>query len=525
MGIKRLDDFNHEVEVTKEVLASMPVNNAKNVTLYKNKVKELKSEYSSYRDQLFNEMKLRSSKYLSIKPNPRTEKVKNELKDYRDLSLYNPLNTPFEKMGFDILLYSLTHFYKNDLASVNNDIKEAFAKFRMVGINLTDKDFIYSTYAKKYIKELLKDDDLERMKDIFEDLHWKCPNVILHIEVCLRILFNKNVKAFEKFLDEAKKDVLGSGLSYDDYLIKRNNLAQELVELENYDQCVLVNKFMNGELMLNDYSKLNVDKSYARFLGENVDISNAGSKLNDFKNLYYNLEEYRNYLKYSYVLEDVKVKYAECSSHVGQTAKITKEINSMIDELVKISSDIENGNTKGFLFFKKKIDIEQFLLKLDEKVRLLDEKFEEYDKEFVLEKMNEHITETSSVYDVLSFCLAFKGYLRECIKNHEDGIDFKKIKSIIKDFESFLLNPNLTILKNIKFSSNDDLALVVTDHYKMLNININKDELTLEGIEDILKSLNVIIINSSLENCDMSINIILDLFECKKLIEMYEKTI
>ena len=40
MAIKRLDDFNHEVEVTKEVLSSMPINNAKNVALYKNKISE-----------------------------------------------------------------------------------------------------------------------------------------------------------------------------------------------------------------------------------------------------------------------------------------------------------------------------------------------------------------------------------------------------------------------------------------------------------------------------------------------------
>ena len=101
----------------------------------------------------------------------------------------------------------------------------------------------------------------------------------------------------------------------------------------------------------------------------------------------------------------------------------------------------------------------------------------------------------------------------------------EEVKSIIKEYESFMLNPNLTILKNIKFSSNDDLSLVVTDHYKMLNINIDKDQLTAEGIEDIIKSLNIIIINNSLENCELSINIILELFESKKLIEMYEKTI
>ena len=57
MGIKRLEDFNHDVEVAKEVLSSMPINNAKNLTLYLKKVAELKDEYSEYRNELFKEIK------------------------------------------------------------------------------------------------------------------------------------------------------------------------------------------------------------------------------------------------------------------------------------------------------------------------------------------------------------------------------------------------------------------------------------------------------------------------------------
>ena len=34
MGVKKLEDFNHDIEVAKEVLSSMPINNAKNLALY-----------------------------------------------------------------------------------------------------------------------------------------------------------------------------------------------------------------------------------------------------------------------------------------------------------------------------------------------------------------------------------------------------------------------------------------------------------------------------------------------------------
>ena len=525
MAIKSLENFNQDIEVAKEVLASMPINNAKNLSLYKSKIAELKTEYVNDRKELFNEIKRRSAKYLEMKPNSRIERVKKELLDYKDLGLYNPINTPFEKLGFDTLLYSLTHYYKNDLASVNADIKEAFAKFRAAGIVLTEKDFIYSDYAKTYIKELLKDDDEERIKDVFEDLHWKCPDVISHVETSIRILFDKNIKVFEKYVDEQQKEILGGNLTAADYALRRTNLAKELYELENYDDAVIVNKFMNGELILNEYTKVNVDKCFKKFLGENVNIGDAKSRVEDFKSLAFNLVEYKSYLNFAYVLDDFKVKYAERAGHVGECAKITKEINAIINDLVKITADINSGTTKGFLFFKKKVDTEKLYLEINQKVKDLDLKYEEYDKAFIYEKMNECITDTSSIYDVLNFAFSFKGYLRQCIKSKDDTVDIKVVKRTVNDFEKFLYNPNLNILKNIPFSVDTDLSVVLLDHYKLMNIELDLDELNVDGIDSLVKMLDIIINTHYLEAMGLDIEFINELFESKKLIEAYDKTI
>lgn len=522
MGIKRLEDFNHDVEVAKEVLSSMPINNAKNLNLYKAKVKEYKDEYSAYRDTVYREMKNRCNQYLSFKPSERVNLIKGELLGYKDLGLFNPINTPFEKMGFDTLLYSLTHYYKNDLAAVNADIKEALSKFELVGITLTENDFVYSNYARKYMKELLVNDDLERMKDIFEDLHWKCPDVISHIETSLRILFNKNIKVFERYIENRKKEVILDNLTYEDYVNKRGNLAKELYDLENYETDVIVGKFMDGKLMFNDYTTINISKCYSKFLGDNCDVNKGKSKLPDFKNLLYNLREYEYYLKYSYVLDDMKVKYADKANHQGETAKLSKEINALVDDLARLTDEINQGTSKGFWIFKKKIDIESHYLSINEKVKELDNKYEEYDNAMFMERINTYITSTSTVYDVFRFAYSFKGYLRNCIKNHEDNVDINQIKETVKDFEIFLMDPNLNVLKNIVFSVDNDLAVIIMDHYKMLEINVKSDELTRDGIAELKKALEIIINNQYLENSGYTINFMSDLFECKKMIELYK---
>lgn len=523
MGIKRLEDFNHDVEVHKNVLSSMPINNAKNLKLYKEKVQELKEEYSVYRDQLYAEIELRSKKYLSMKPSNKIEQINKELLGFKELALFNPINTPFEKLGLDNILYSLNHYFKNDLEVVNNDIKRVFEIFRAAGIELTSNDFAYSNYAKKYIFELQSDDDLERMKDIFEDIHWKCPDVILHIAISIRILFNKNIKKFEEYLKLRQKDVIDTDLGYEGYLIKQENLSKELIFLQNYDDAAIVSKFMNGELILNDYSKINVDKSYSKFLGDNVELSIAKKKIKDFENLLSNLDEYKNYLKYTYILEDVKKKYAERTTHLGATEKIQKEISALEGELVKLASDINSGTTKGFWIFKKKVEVEQLGLTLNEKIKELDKKYDEYDDEFIYEMMNKHLSETSSVYDVFKFVLSYKGYLRKCIKSLDENVTINFVKQNVKEFEKFLNNPTLNVLKNVKFLTDTDVAVVIADHYKLLNIDIDREDIEEENIDTMMKNLNIIINNYYLENTGLDIDFILELFESKKIVEKKEK--
>ena len=522
MAVKKLDDFLHDIDVAKEVLSSMPVNNAKNLAAYKKKVAEYQEEYGEYRNELFNEIKKRSTPYLNYKPSDRTALVKKELENYKDLALFNPVNTPFEKMGFDTLLYSLTHYYKNDLESVNRDIKAVLAKFEEVGIYLTENDFVYSNYARRYVKELLADDNLERMKDIFEDLHWKCPDVILHVEISFRIIFDKNVKVFEKYIEDKKKEIILDNLSYDDYVIRRDNLAKELYELENFDTAVIINKFMNGELMMGEYSVVNVGKSYNRFLGDNIEISKAREKSEDLKTLLYNLEEYKNYMKFSYIIDDVKAKYAERANHQGESGKIAKEISAIVADLAKITSSINTGSKGGFLFFKKKVDVDDSYLQVNNKIKELDAKYDEYDNAIIYDKLNQYINDTSSIYDVLSFALGYKGYLRTCIKSLDEDTDINVIKETVKNLEDFLGNPNVTVIKNIAFGSETNVGEVIVDHHKLLNINISENEIsTVDDIEAITNSLKVIINDYYLNNAGLNIDFISNLFEAKKIMETY----
>ena len=67
--------------------------------------------------------------------------------------------------------------------------------FNLIGVNLTEKDFSYTTYTKEYIKNLLiyqSDLSNQKLKNSFNTIYWQCPNLIMQIELNIRYLYLTN---------------------------------------------------------------------------------------------------------------------------------------------------------------------------------------------------------------------------------------------------------------------------------------------------------------------------------------------
>ena len=522
MKIKKMEDFVHDVEVTKEVLSSMPINNQKNLKAYKVKVSKVKEEYIDLKNELYQEIKKRSNKYLNISPNERIATLEKELEGLKDLSLFNPLNTPFEKLEINNALYRLNHFFKNDLEKVNKDIKYIIDLFTNVGVDITSDAFVYSYYAREYIKELLLDDSLDRMKYIFEELHWKCPDVIMHVSMNIRLLYNKHKSKFEEYIAKKKKEVFVDSLSYEDMVIKRDNILKELYDLKHYDKYSIVNGFMNSELILNDYSVVNVDKCYAKYFADNITSAEKKNAIGDLKNLLANVQEYNNFLKYTFILDDIKKKYSDKANHVGEVTTITKEIDTLASDLIKINNEINNGSSKGFWIFKKKVDVEKLYVDLNTKMKELNDKFDQYDASLVYEEMNKSLTDTSSIYEVFQFALSFKTYLRNCIKASKEESSIDIVKQLVGEFDEFISSNNVNVIRNSKFNYDNDLAEVISDHYQLLNIKITKDLLDEGNLESLIKDLKILINSYYLEDMGLNIDLINNLFDSKKIVSKDE---
>ena len=88
-----------------------------------------------------------------------------------------------------------------------------------------------------FLEEMKKGDcNSGRVKDLFEQIYWKCPDIIIHIELNFRSLYLKNEKKIDKYYEDAKKQITKElGLTEKEALQRYESLQNQLIETKNKD--------------------------------------------------------------------------------------------------------------------------------------------------------------------------------------------------------------------------------------------------------------------------------------------------
>ena len=74
------EEILEKIVASKEILSTMPKNNPKNVEIFKDKLEELEKEYTTYQDEVSNELKKRYEKAVKKTENTEIEIYRQELK-------------------------------------------------------------------------------------------------------------------------------------------------------------------------------------------------------------------------------------------------------------------------------------------------------------------------------------------------------------------------------------------------------------------------------------------------------------
>lgn len=477
------EEYLSNIESHKAVLSALPQNNTKNIKAYQEKISSLLEEYSRDMTLLEEEISKRNKYYLSSSLNeeiPLTEAAIKELK--QQIPLINPYNSPYEKSGLDIILYELGHYYTIDLDAVNDNIATAIKIFQEAGINLTTESFNYSYYTKEYLKKFLsldskKETYQEELKQSFESIYWKCPDIINHITLNFKYLYYLNEKKFITYYETKETELSQKNIltTYKDLLIKRDNLITD-------SRYLLLERFLNNELSPNDYNKAKISKLTEELITEE-DYQEA-----DIINLNHTLKEYSLYMSLEYLVSDIKTLLGDKSKYKGIYQKKHKEISKKEKELFKENNKIikllTKNNPKKVAYYNNLVNNNIIILK---------NMYEELEKNYFLEKLatlNDDIT----ILDILILASSNYNYLIELYKKLT-----KDPSTELSNLMNLITYPYINLLNNIWLKDEKDLSLIIIDKYNLYGFKLTKEMLSPDNIESLIANLNQLIISNSLK--------------------------
>ena len=511
--VKIVDD---QIENNKEVISLMPKKGVKKIREYKLKLQELIDGYSKINESLVKEIKLRYDKIINIQENPKLAELESELTELQNFSYESNLKTTFEKMNLDKLIYDINGYYKKDLKTTNQNILDCIKSFKEAGIEITSEDFNISEYVNEYITVLLQENNAnsERVRKKFEDIYWKCSELIYHIYVNIRYLYDQNEKKLEKFYTLRTNEINEQLKSkYKDLKEKRTLLLEEYETLKNRDAKNILIRFQNLTLSINDYQESNFNDIYTKMLKnyEKLGENEKEAANRNIVKLNSNLLEYKKYLEYKFINDEIismkdeidKQKQNETEKQKDNKKKRTKtkpqseiekeKINKLYSEVIKLNNEISNKN-KNKIFFKalSSMELKNKILQRDNKIMEIKKTYAVLDEIEFKNRIENNIYGFSKISEVLAFGSYNYGVLAKILIKNNNEITDKEIATKIMEIRNFIKQYNFSVINNINIEDKKDIAIIIKDKYELTGLNVTKDDFQEDNLDDLIRRTEII---------------------------------
>lgn len=457
-----MNDYLNKLQAYKDMLASLPQNNIKNKKIYHENIKSIYDKEIIVLNDIHDEIKKRITSYLNVKENTEISTLNKNINDIKqNLIITNNYASSYEKSGLDILLYNLTHYYKTDLSDIFETIEKVNDIFKSVNIILTAKDFNYSYYSNVFMNIYLN--NKSSLEEKFDELYWKCPDIITHLALNYKYLYYQNIKIFEDHYNKINIDNIIS--SYQNFISKKDELIIQ-------DKYLLLNDLLNGNKNIKDYEK--VPSIINDLFTENL-------QENQYLDLYNSLIEYKEYNECLPIIKDIKESKTNSKNlSISIRKNIIKNEKKLFKENKKIIYSINKANSKKIQYYNNLIN---------NNINLLKDMYEEYENALFLTKVN-LLKEEDTIYNILLLACSNYNYLIEFTK--KNNIDFNYIYNILIHI---VYSPYNNLINNLFIKDEKDLSLIIIDKYNLYGGKLNKEMLTKDNIDNLINNLKLVIDN------------------------------
>ena len=334
--------------------------------------------------------------------------------------------------------------------------------------------------------------------------------MVSHLYVNVRYIYDKYENQIDRFYNDKAQEILRNlSLSVEGITEKKEELIKQRNQIEETDNKNILDKFYTGSLNINDYKEDNYKKIYLELTGKDVtnlsDIEKNEMDENIDK-LNTNLTEYAKYLEYKFLVEQVLqtrqelLKSAEANKDKkDKKAKKTQyeilkeQVKNLQAEIFKLNAKIEKPN-RGFFERKKAEEKKDSISILQRNNLVLDLKkaYMQLDDEMINQNILQNLDETSSLFDVLKFASSYYGYMAKAMIKHNEDITDKEIGENAKKIRDFINFSKFTVINHVNISDTKELSIIIKDKYKLLGMQISKENFEEDSIEDLIRKVKII---------------------------------
>ena len=493
------DKLEKDINLTEEVLNGLPVNNDKNK---RKLIEEIDKEIGNYQkrlDEIVSECKRRLSGYENISYEEVSDNKKTISTLKNILKYTNNLSTSYEKLDLDKIIYQLSHYQDDDLINNNRKILMAINTFKASSIVLTHKDFNYTNFVYEYM-EMFFDGNLNisRIKDVFDNIYWRCPNIMLQIELNFRYLYIKNKKKMDAYFDSFSKKVLSRFVNGEESIVKDYNYLrckdEGFISKNN-----LILDFYDQKMDIDEYTDDVIGNIKSKFFKDDFDNMETVYELLDC------VQEYKEYLKFSSIIDKIKELYND-NIEKDYLNKSIKKIDDLEKKLFKL-------NKKASLS-SEKTKVNKAFPEINNLISEIKGVYDEIDSNIFKVIVKEHIKDNSTFFKAFLLVCQYYVVIADFYKENGDSISYSEIDKVIDELFDFTMNPKNTLINNITVLGDKNISDIIITNYKLHNVNIDESLLNLDSIDNLISDLKKIIMNYNLKNLGISID---ELVDAKKI--------
>lgn len=534
-----VENIENQIATDKEVVTVLPRNGIRAIKTLLETIKETKKKYENVNNLLLKEIEERYNNLTTVEPNKELPKIEEEIMKLDCAIKDTDARSSFEKMRLDKIVYNVNGYYKSNLERLNRELVDCVKQFGKVGVTITADDFNISEYAREYMTVLLQEAyregiNCERVKDAFDKVYWKCSDVVSHLYVNIRYIYDKYENEIDKFYEQKTEEILQNLNSTQSQVEdKKIELISKKKKIEDVDDKIILDKFYNAQLNINDYKEANYKKIYLELMSKEVselsekeknEIDESIEKLNN------NLNEYFKFNEYKFLSDGVlRIRQEELEKlEKSKDKKVKKtEYNIIKENVKKLTAQIFKTNDKlekprKGLFGSKVVNSKKenaIILQRNNSILELKKLYMQLDDEIIKKRIMENIDDTSSILDVLKLGSYYYGFMaKEIIKKNPEITD-KELGEMAKDIRDFITFSNFTVINYVKISDKKELAVIIKDKYKLFGMQISKEHFQEGNIDDLIKKVKILNNYNNILKSKFSIENLQYIMEVKELLK------